>query len=523
MKDRRARYIAIELAVILFALISGIPSVSVYASPWQLVYSSTRQTDRYVSIVVGVHSDVAETVTITEWVTYFLRGAVSIQVESISLETTTITTDEMPRVIRESTTVERTVIKVTPSAQKTLSHTVTHNLSPCVPFALGRAWWFGREIPMGAEILAYGYTIASEVGRGAPPILAGVLPGVKEHFEIVIFNPSLEAVTVRLNVTGPRDWDYSMESLLANRTAEAIFTISANTALIDYLTITPPASLTEGDKETIKVTAMNKVTGDKLLERTFLLAYDNKAPTILSSDVNLDPATMLVQASISALDASVGIDFFGVELHYSTDNGTTWSTKTMDWASGNLTGITDFKATIGPFLYDTRLLYFFTISDSLGNTNSTDKRELDIPSDPLIAENQRLRDELYALNASYQKLQSDYGNLRAQFDSLLANVSSLTEMIASQNRTIASLNESLEASSRMIASLQERVSSLTATLEAANRTIATQNTQISQLQGSVSSLQTELNTTRTLMYVLAGTTVVFLVTTAYFARRKPKL
>lgn len=512
------------LAIIILALIIGSPSIPVSASPWRLVYSSARQTDRSVSIVVGIHSDAEEKVTITEWVTYFMKGTMSTQKEEVRLETVKILTDEVIVVERKSITVERTIIKATPSVQKTLNRTLTHTLSPCVPFAMGTGWWFGREIPLSAEILAYGYTIASEVVSGTPPILVGVFPGIKERFEVPIFNPSLETITVRLNITGPMDWDYGMEGLLANRTAEAIFNIPANTAIIDYLVITPPNTLAEGAKETIKIKAINEVTGATLLERTFLLAYDTQPPSIIASSISLDPfmTTQLVTASISALDASVGLDFFGTELHYSTDNGTTWSTKRMDWASGNLTGITDFVATIGPFLYETRLLYYFTIMDSLGNTNSTDVGELELPPDPLIAENQRLRDELNALNASYQQLQRDYEDLQAQIVSLLANISSLNELVASQNQTIASLNESLEASREMIETLEGRVSELTATVLAQNQTIASQNAQISQLQGQVSSLQSELSTTRNLMYGLAATTVIFLLTTVYFAMRKPK-
>ncbi|MBS7627557.1 hypothetical protein KEJ36_01870, partial [Candidatus Bathyarchaeota archaeon] len=485
---------------------------------------SAHQTDRSISIVVGVHSDTVENVTITEWITYFLKGTVSIQKEEVRLETVTILTDEVTVVERKIISVERTIVKATPSLQKTLKRTVTHTLGPCVPFAMGTGWWFGKDIPLGAEILAYGYTIASKVVSGTPPILTGVFPGIKERFEVPIFNPFLETITVRLNVTGPSDWDYGMEGLLANRTAEAIFTIPANTAIIDYLAITPPNTLAEGTRETVKIKAINEVTGATILERTFLLAYDTQPPSIIASSISLDPfmTTQLITASISALDSSVGLDFFGAELHYSTDNGTTWSTKRMDWVSGNLTGVTDFTTTIGPFLFETRLLYYFTIMDSLGNTNSTDVGELELPPDPLIAENQRLREELDALNASYRRLQSDYEDLQAQVVSLLANISSLTDLIASQNQTIASLNESLEASREMIETLEGEVSDLTATVLAQNQTIASQKAQISQLQGQVSSLQGELNTTRSLMYGLAATTFIFLVTTVYFAMRRPK-
>jgi len=121
--------------------------------------------------------------------------------------------------------------------------------------------------------------------------------------------------------------------------------------------------------------------------------------------------------------------------------------------------------------------------------------------------------------------------------SLQSNVSSLTQIVASQNTTITSLNISLTAAEQTINSLRGQVSGLTATVASQNQTINTQNSQISQLQttvtsqtntigslqGQVSSLQADLNTTRMEMYVLIITTVFFLATTAFFAKRKPKV
>lgn len=537
MVYRHSRHI--QLAVVLIALMCTPQLIGVSASPWQVVYSSARQTDRSVSVVVGVHSDQTETVTVTEWVTYLLKGSVSIQIEQVTLEYETIMKyDDTTVVVRERVTTTRTIIKVTPSVQATLSRTVTHTLKACVPFVMGTGWSFGTQIPAGAEIVECGYRITGSEVVGTPPVLVGVLPGIEKYLEVDIFNAAAQPVAVRVNVTGPAGWDCRMEDLLANRTTEAIFTIPPNTAVIDHLVVTPPTNLSDATMERVEIRAVNEVTGRVLSTYSFLLAYDTQEPDIISSNAYvINSGTQLVGASISSLDVGVGIDFFGAELHYSTDNGTTWSSRGMDWSAGNLTSSTDFNATIGPFLYDTKVLYYFTVMDLVGNINSTGVGELRLPSDPLIEENQKLRGDLDALNASYQQLQSDYEDLEARVASLLADVSSLTQTVTSQNQTIASLNANLTASKEAIASLQGQISDLTATVATQNQTIISQNTQIAglqttigsqsgtitSLQGQVSSLETDLNTTRTMMYVLAATTVVLLATTVYFARRKPKL
>ena len=155
-----------------------------------------------------------------------------------------------------------------------------------------------------------------------------------------------------------------------------------------------------------------------------------------------------------------------------------------------------------------------------------------------------LRDQVASLQSNISSLVITITSQNATIEaskqtiaSLQSNVSSLTQIVASQNTTITSLNISLTAAEQTINSLRGQVSGLTATVASQNQTINTQNSQISQLQttvtsqtntigslqGQVSSLQADLNTTRMEMYVLIITTVFFLATTAFFAKRKPKV
>jgi hypothetical protein len=162
----------------------------------------------------------------------------------------------------------------------------------------------------------------------------------------------------------------------------------------------------------------------------------------------------------------------------------------------------------------------------------------------LNASYQNLMAQYNTLSSSYNSLLNQYDSLLGNYDSLLSNYNSLSSTYdqlktnyQSLNSTYFNLNTRYQNLSSIHTQLQIDYNGLTGSYNSLQSIHNTLTSNYAQLQGnytllvsSFSDLQTEYNNSsidltnyRDLTYALITTTLVFLATTIYFARRKTKL
>jgi len=113
--------------------------------------------------------------------------------------------------------------------------------------------------------------------------------------------------------------------------------------------------------------------------------------------------------------------------------------------------------------------------------------------------------EMEEIRIAYRNLLFKYAELHSDFDSLNSTLYKLLD-------NITNLQENYDSLSTTITNLQEQINSLNSTLQ----------TSIRELQEKYNSLINQTNSILNVMYIFITTTAILIITTVYFARRKPR-
>ncbi|MBE9179307.1 hypothetical protein IQ268_12120 [Oculatella sp. LEGE 06141] len=136
-----------------------------------------------------------------------------------------------------------------------------------------------------------------------------------------------------------------------------------------YITIKTPGTLKEGQHIDTRVTAVDKETQQPLFQDEWFTVYDTTPPETTGLGYSVDPETGIIEVTFAASDTvSMLKEASGVRVEYSTDNGLTYSDKTMFYLAGNFVGPTKFKANLGPFAPGTNLKVNAIAEDIAGNS-----------------------------------------------------------------------------------------------------------------------------------------------------------
>jgi prefoldin subunit 5 len=127
------------------------------------------------------------------------------------------------------------------------------------------------------------------------------------------------------------------------------------------------------------------------------------------------------------------------------------------------------------------------------------------------------------LLSSYGSLSSDYDKMSTTYNQLVANYQSLTSTCSNLNTAYQDLQTSYTGLTESYNSLQSIHNTLTSNYAQLQGNYTLLVTAFNDLQTKYNNSSNDLTNYRDLAYALIITTIVFLATTVYLARRKPKI
>ncbi|MFQ6064187.1 MAG: NosD domain-containing protein [Candidatus Bathyarchaeia archaeon] len=133
----------------------------------------------------------------------------------------------------------------------------------------------------------------------------------------------------------------------------------------------------------------------------------------------------------------------------------------------------------------------------------------------LLGDYQSLNTTYYELQDLYSELLADYNNLISTHRDLLFNYTGLLGTYDSLQTNYTNLQSDYDSLNSALSDLQEDYDAL-------NALFNNLNASYNELESEQEAAFSRLNTIRDLMYAFIATTMFFIVTTVYFATRKPK-
>ncbi len=128
--------------------------------------------------------------------------------------------------------------------------------------------------------------------------------------------------------------------------------------------------------------------------------------------------------------------------------------------------------------------------------------------------------EVYA--ELYNQLLAEYASLNSSYSTLLSDYAQLQEDYDSLNSSYNNLQVDYNSLSSRFDGLKSDYDSLRVRYDGLNSSYNSLNTAYTELKSKQEATMTELNNIRNLTYIFVTTTIVFIATTVYFAKRKPK-
>jgi hypothetical protein len=134
------------------------------------------------------------------------------------------------------------------------------------------------------------------------------------------------------------------------------------------LQLTTPPQLVQGQHADFRLSATDPASGQVIGMTEWYAVYDTLPPVITAAGYEADPRTGTVRVQVTAVDDDSMIkEASGARVEYSTDDGTTFSSRVLAYADGNFVGPTRFLADLGPFAPGTKLTMTVVVEDIAGN------------------------------------------------------------------------------------------------------------------------------------------------------------
>ena len=172
--------------------------------------------------------------------------------------------------------------------------------------------------------------------------------------------------------------------------------------------------------------------------------------------------------------------------------------------------------------YNTLLADYSDLLDDYDALNST-YHSLLAEHNELQANYTDLGNEYIFLNASYYELLENYTTVVSERDYWKSECNDKVVEYNSLQADHTDLQDNYNSLQTSYGSLQSSHNTLQTTYNSLNSTYNTLQSEYDSLKSKDEALTADLGSTRNLSYIFIITTVVFIVTTAYFAVRKPKV
>ena len=209
---------------------------------------------------------------------------------------------------------------------------------------------------------------------------ARALPGSINTYRYRIANATDTTVhgTVFLDHNAlPPGWTMSAEP--APSTA---ITLAPHEVFMGYVTITAPQAVIEGQYVDLQAGLSREVNGEQQVidkDEWFLVAT-NQPPQVDQPTAVLRPDGSIA-VNVAAYDSICGIkEASGVQVAYSLDHGTTFSTRVMAYTRGNFYDKTWFEATLGPFAEGVEVSPVVTVANNAGLIRRFDLPAVKVPA-----------------------------------------------------------------------------------------------------------------------------------------------
>lgn len=161
----------------------------------------------------------------------------------------------------------------------------------------------------------------------------------------------------------PQGWE--LTSSIENGSTR---TLSAGETVQGVLYLRTPNELRPGQHIDVRVAATVPETGELVGVSEWYAVYNTSPPTITDAGYELDPKTGAVSVHVTAVDNdSMLKEASGARVEYSTDGGTTFSSRVLAYADGNFVGPTRFLTDLGPFATGTHLAMTLIVESISGN------------------------------------------------------------------------------------------------------------------------------------------------------------
>ena len=130
--------------------------------------------------------------------------------------------------------------------------------------------------------------------------------------------------------------------------------------------------------------------------------------------------------------------------------------------------------------------------------------------------------EYVVLNATYHSLLGNYSSLLENYNTLLADYNELLDDHNSLSTNYNDLLDSYDSLANHYDSLNSSYYELKSNYDVLKSDVNSLESNSENLTSSYNTLASEMNSVRNLSYIFTATTLVLIVTTVYFAMRKPK-
>lgn len=206
-------------------------------------------------------------------------------------------------------------------------------------------------------------------------------PGAVHFFDYYFTNTTDHPQTLRwyLEMSPlPKGWELELKPAPGET-----MTIAPNQAIQGIIIARAPREIIEGDRLEIRVSGLSP-ENEVIAQTEWHLVNDNTPPEIISPSITLNKDNE-IDVALTASDRLSGIyEASGVKAEYSTDGGTTYSTRVISYLTGNFVGPTTFKTALGPFAPNSKVLVSLSAMDLAGNINRTEP--VSIQTGPVMVE-----------------------------------------------------------------------------------------------------------------------------------------